>query len=80
VQRVVIVDVTGVQAVGSRVANHLLRAVDAARLMGAKTIISGLSADVAQALASIGFDVVRFDTVGDLQGGIEEAEMELGCS
>ncbi len=75
--KVVIIDVTGVPAVDSKVANHLLQTVDAARLMGAKTIITGMSSEVAQALVSIGVDVVRFNTVGDLQGGIEEAERLL---
>jgi rsbT co-antagonist protein RsbR len=50
--RVVIVDVTGVPAVDSAVANHLLQAVEASRLMGAKVIVTGLSSDVAQALVS----------------------------
>lgn len=76
--KVVIVDVTGVPAVDSKVANHLLQTIDAARLMGAKAIITGLSPDVAQALVSIGVDVARFNAVGNLQGGIEEADRMLG--
>ena len=76
--KVVIVDVTGVPAVDSKVANHLLQTIDAARLMGAKAIITGLSPDVAQALVSIGVDVARFNAVGNLQGGIEEADRILG--
>ena len=78
--KVVIVDVTGVPAVDSKVANHLLQTIDAARLMGARAIITGLSPDVAQALVSIGVDVSRFNTVGNLQGGIEEADRILGDS
>jgi len=76
--KVVIVDVTGVPAVDSKVANHLLQTIDAARLMGARAIITGLSPDVAQALVSIGVDVLRFNAVGNLQGGIEEADRILG--
>jgi rsbT co-antagonist protein RsbR len=76
--KVVIVDVTGVPAVDSKVANHLLQTIDAARLMGAKAIITGLSPDVAQALVAIGVDVQRFNAVGNLQGGIEEADDILG--
>jgi len=56
----------------------LLQTIDAARLMGAKAIITGLSPDVAQALVSIGVDVARFNAVGNLQGGIEEADRMLG--
>lgn len=76
--RVVVIDITGVPAVDSRVANHLFQTVAAARLMGARTVITGLSADVAQALVVIGVDVERLNTFGDLQGGLEEAERMLG--
>lgn len=76
--KVVVIDVTGVAAVDSRVANHLLQTVDAARLMGATCVVSGISADVAQTLVTLGVDLTRLTTVGDLQGGIEEAERILG--
>jgi rsbT co-antagonist protein RsbR len=76
--RVVVMDVTGVAAVDSKVANHLIQTVTAARLMGATVIVSGLSADVAQALVALGVDLGRINTIGDLQGGLEEAERQLG--
>jgi rsbT co-antagonist protein RsbR len=76
--RVVVIDITGVPAVDSRVANHLLQTVQASRLMGARAIVTGLSAEVAQTLVSIGVDLGKVNTVGDLQGGIEEAERILG--
>ena len=76
--KVVVVDVTGVATIDSKVANHLLQTVTAARLMGATAIISGLSSDVAQSLAALGVDLVKFNTVGDLQGGLEDAERILG--
>ncbi|MDX1901341.1 MAG: protoglobin domain-containing protein [Gammaproteobacteria bacterium] len=75
---VVVVDVTGVPTIDSRVANHLMQTVEASRLMGAKTIITGLSAEVAQTLVNVGVDLSRVTTVGDLQGGIEEADQILG--
>jgi rsbT co-antagonist protein RsbR len=71
-------DVTGVAAVDSKVANHLIQTVAAARLMGASVIVTGLSADVAQALVALGVDLTRINTIGDLQGGLEEAERMLG--
>ena len=46
--------------------------------MGATVIVTGLSADVAQALVTIGVDLTKFNAVGDLQGGIEVAERMLG--
>ena len=76
--RVVVVDVTGVAAVDSKVANHLLQAVTASRLMGATVIVTGLSSEVAQTLVTLGVDLAPLNTIGDLQGGIEEAERVLG--
>jgi rsbT co-antagonist protein RsbR len=76
--RVVVLDITGVPAVDSRVASHLLQTIDASRLMGATVIVTGLSAEVAQTLVAIGVDMTKLNTVGDLQGGIEEADQLLG--
>ncbi len=76
--KVVVMDVTGVATIDSKVANHLLQTVSAARLMGATVIVTGLSSDVAQSLVALGIEVARFNTVGDLQGGVEEAEQLLG--
>ncbi len=76
--KVVVIDITGVPAVDSTVANHLVQTVDASRLMGATVIVTGLSAEIAQTLVTIGVDLARMKTVGDLQGGIEEAERLLG--
>ncbi len=76
--KVVVIDITGVPAVDSKVANHLVQTVDAARLMGATAIVTGLSADVAQSLVTLGVDLRMLNTVGDLQGGLEEAERLVG--
>jgi rsbT co-antagonist protein RsbR len=46
--------------------------------MGATVIVTGLSAEVAQTLVAIGVDLTKLNTVGDLQGGIEEADRLLG--
>jgi rsbT co-antagonist protein RsbR len=76
--KVVVIDITGVPSVDSTVANHLVLTVDASRLMGATVIVTGLSAEIAQTLVTIGVDLSKMKTVGDLQGGIEEAERLLG--
>jgi rsbT co-antagonist protein RsbR len=76
--KVVVIDITGVPDVDSDVANHLLQAVDASRLMGASVILTGLSPEIAQTLVTIGVDLGKMNTVGDLQGGVEEAERLLG--
>ena len=59
-------------------APHLVKTVDASRLMGAGVIITGLSPEIARTLVTIGVDLGKMNTVGDLQGGIEEAERLLG--
>jgi anti-anti-sigma regulatory factor len=76
--RVVVIDITGVPDVDEAVADHLVKTVDASRLMGAGVIITGLSSEIAQTLVTIGVDLDKMNTVGDLQGGIEEAERLLG--
>lgn len=76
--KVVVMDITGVAAVDTKVANHLIQTVTAARLMGAQVIVTGLSSEVAQSLVALGVDLSKINTVGDLQGGMEEAERALG--
>src|SRR3954465_13067082 len=76
--KVVVIDITGVPEVDEAVADHLVRTVDASRLMGASVIITGLSPLIAQTLVTIGVDLSKMDTIGDLQGGLEEAERLLG--
>lgn len=76
--KVIVIDITGVQAVDSRVANHMVQTVEAARLMGATAIIAGVSPEIAQTMVTLGIDLGRMITVGDLQSGIERAEELLG--
>ena len=47
-------------------------------LPGASVIITGLSPTIAQTLVTIGVDLSKMNTIGDLQGGLEEAERLLG--
>ena len=75
--KVVVVDITGVPTIDSTVANHLVQTVEASRLMGASVIITGLSSEIAQTLVTIGVDLSKMNAIGDLQGGIEEAERLL---
>jgi rsbT co-antagonist protein RsbR len=76
--KVVVIDITGVPEIDSTVANHIVQTVDASRLMGASVIITGLSAEIALTLVTIGVDLSKVNAVGDLQGGIEAAERQLG--
>ena len=72
--KVVVIDITGVATVDRTVANHLVQTVEASRLMGASTILTGLSPDIAQTIVDLGVDLSMIKTVGDLQGGLVEAE------
>jgi rsbT co-antagonist protein RsbR len=76
--KVVVIDITGVASIDMTVANHLVQTVNASRLMGASAIITGLSSRIAQTLVDLGVDLSMMKTVGDLQGGLEEAERLLG--
>jgi len=76
--KVVVIDIMGVAAMDTNVANHLVQTVEASRLLGATVIVSGLSPEIAQTLVNIGVELSKMTTVGDLQGGIEEAERLLG--
>jgi rsbT co-antagonist protein RsbR len=76
--KVVVIDITGVATIDRTVANHLVQTVEASRLMGASTILTGLSSEIAQTLVDLGVDLGMMKTVGDLQGGLEEAERLAG--
>src|SRR5437899_10744832 len=76
--KVVVIDITGVAAMDANVANHLVLTVESARLLGATVIVTGLSPEIAQTIVNIGVDLGKMNTVGDLQGGIEQAERLLG--
>jgi rsbT co-antagonist protein RsbR len=78
--RVVVLDVTGVAEVDSGVAGHLTIAVGAAMLMGARSVVCGLSAASADALVQSGADLSRLATANDLQDGIRQADAILGAS
>jgi anti-anti-sigma factor len=76
--RAIVLDVTGVPEIDSVAANQLIGSVTSARMMGAEVIISGLSAEIAQTLVTVGIDLGLVVSAGDLQGGIELAERHLG--
>jgi rsbT co-antagonist protein RsbR len=76
--KVLVIDITGVGTIDLTVADHLVQTVQASRLMGASAIITGISSRIAQTLVDLGVDLGMIRTVGDLQGGLEEAEKLLG--
>lgn len=66
----VILDVTGVPAVDTDVADGLLRVAQAVRLLGAEVALTGMQPGVARALVELGVDMSAFVTKADLMGGI----------
>jgi rsbT co-antagonist protein RsbR len=68
-----ILDITGVTVVDTQVASALLRAAQAAQLLGARILLTGIGAEVAQALVHLGADLSRITTLANLQEGIAYA-------
>lgn len=71
--RCIIIDIAGVPVVDTRVADHLLKTTAAVRLLGAETILTGITAQVARTMVQLGLDVSSMHTVSRLSDGIELA-------
>jgi rsbT co-antagonist protein RsbR len=69
----VIIDITGVPIVDTAVANHLIQTTHAVSLLGAGSILVGISPEVAQTLVQLGVDLRRLTTSSNLQAGIAYA-------
>jgi len=63
---VAIIDITGVPTVDTLVAQHLLKTVAAARLMGAECIVSGVRPQIAQTIVHLGVDLTNIVTKATL--------------
>jgi rsbT co-antagonist protein RsbR len=68
-----ILDITGVSLVDTQVAQGLVRAAQAVRLLGAKVILTGIQPQIAQTLVHLGVDLSDIQTQGSLQAGIAAA-------
>ncbi|WP_437736126.1 response regulator [Sorangium sp. So ce1335] len=76
--RVVIIDVTGVTVLDSEVASTLMSTATALRLLGARTVITGIRAELAQTLIDLGIDLGAVVTKGTLKSGIGYALRQAG--
>ncbi|MBN1887409.1 MAG: substrate-binding domain-containing protein [Thermoflexales bacterium] len=76
--QVVILDITGVPVVDTGVANHLNKAIQAARLKGARPIVTGMSEAVAETIVDLGVDWGGVETLADLQTGLRAALAAMG--
>jgi anti-anti-sigma regulatory factor len=73
----VVIDITGVPIVDTGVASRLMRTVEAARLMGAECILTGISPIIAQTLVTIGVNLGSIQTRATLKNGLESALKNL---
>ena len=74
---IVIIDITGVPVVDTAVAAYLLRAVQAAQLLGCQSLLVGIRPEIAQTLVGLGVDFSRITTRATLQNGLEYALKSL---
>ncbi len=77
--QVAIVDITGVPTVDTLVAQHLLKTVAAARLMGAECIISGIRPQIAQTIVHLGIDLGDVITKASLADAFRAALARVGA-
>jgi rsbT co-antagonist protein RsbR len=77
---IAIIDITGVPTVDTLVAQHLLKTVAAARLMGADCIISGIRPQIAQTIVHLGVDLSEVTTKATLADAFTVALLRTGAS
>ncbi len=70
---IAILDISGVPAVDSLVAQHLIKTVSATRLMGAECIISGIRPEIAQTVVHLGIDLTGITTKASLASALQTA-------
>lgn len=75
-----IIDITGVPAVDTQVAQHLLKTVVAARLMGAECIISGIRPQIAQTIVALGIEFGDVATKAGLSDALQLALHSAGVT
>lgn len=76
--KVAIIDITGVPTVDTVVAQHLLKTVTAARLMGADCIISGVRPQIAQTIVHLGINLLDITTKSTLSDAFSIALQRTG--
>ncbi|MGY5102862.1 STAS domain-containing protein [Streptomyces albidocamelliae] len=72
-----IIDITGVPTVDTQVAQHLLKTVVAARMMGAQCIISGIRPQIAQTIVALGIEFGDIPTNASLSDALRRALKEI---
>ncbi|MBI5490956.1 MAG: STAS domain-containing protein [Deltaproteobacteria bacterium] len=78
--RFVILDITGVEVVDTRTADHFIKMVQAVQLLGSKCVITGIRPAVAQTLVEIGVDLSAVATLRNLREGLRECIRQMGAT
>lgn len=78
--RCIILDIAGVPVVDTKVADNLIKTTAAVRLLGAETILTGITAQVARTIVQLGVDISAMHTRSRLSDGIELALALVGKS
>ena len=76
--KVIILDIQGVPAVDSAVANHLIKVTKATKLMGCTCIVTGISPEISQALVNLGIDLGDILTQSSLKEGVSTSLKSMG--
>ena len=76
--KVLILDIQGVPAVDSAVANHLIQITKATRLMGCTCIVTGISPEISQALVNLGIELGDILTQATLKDGVDTSLKSTG--
>jgi anti-anti-sigma regulatory factor len=76
--RFVILDITGVEIVDTKTADHFIKVIKAAELLGTRCILTGIRPAVAQTLVEIGVDLSSIITLRTLQDGLRECLRQMG--
>ena len=70
---VALVDITGVPTLDTQTAQHLIETITAAKLLGARVVLTGVSPTIAQTLVHLGIDLSDIDTRSSLAAGLRLA-------
>jgi len=75
---VTVVDVTGVPVLDTSVARHIMKAIDAAQLLGSRIVMTGISPEGAQTLTKLGISFASVTSRASLRAGVAEALKMVG--
>lgn len=76
--RVIVLDLAGIRVVDSAVAAQLIKIVNASRLMGCNTILSGISPTIAQNIVNLGLDLSMINSTNTLKDAMVQAYELIG--